>query len=186
LTRAFRSRSDAAERIQIFRVLTNPDAIEFIMASRSAGILLYRLSDDTPMVLLVHPGGPFWAKKDAGAWTIPKGLIESGEDPKEAALREFAEETGFAPVGGLLSLGEIIQAAGKRVTVFASEGDFDIAGLKSNLFELEWPPKSGRRRAFPEIDRAEWFSLVAAREKILASQAAILERLAAMLAAKAG
>jgi predicted NUDIX family NTP pyrophosphohydrolase len=153
------------------------------MASRSAGILLYRLVGGAPWVLLVHPGGPYWASKDLGAWTIPKGLIEPGEAPEAAARREFAEETGAALAGKLLALGEIVQAGGKRVTAFACEGDFEVAGLHSNLFELEWPPKSGRTRSFPEVDRAGWFSLAAAREKILISQEPLIDRLVAVLAA---
>ena len=152
--------------------------------ARSAGILLFRFSDGEPMVLLAHPGGPFWAKKDAGAWTIPKGLIEAGEDPKAAALREFAEETGHALTGELLPLGEIVQAGGKKVVAFACEGDFDVDKLTSNLFEIEWPPRSGRDQSFPEIDRVGWFGFAAARDKILASQASLLDRLAALLKAK--
>ena len=155
------------------------------MAGRSAGILLYRRIDGEPMVLLAHPGGPFWAKKDAGAWTIPKGLIEPGEDAESAARREFAEETGAALTGALLPLGEITQAGGKKVVAFACEGDFDVDSLTSNLFELEWPPKSGRRQNFPEIDRAQWFEIAAARHKILASQQSLLDRLLVLFKAKA-
>ncbi|WP_414833540.1 NUDIX domain-containing protein [Afifella sp. YEN Y35] len=128
-------------------------------------------------VLLVHPGGPFWAKKDDGAWSIPKGLREDGEAAEVAARREFAEETGCVPAGVLLWLGEFRQAGGKRVEVFALEGDFDLGAFKSNVFEMEWPPHSGRRRAFPEADRAGWFSLEAARSKILKSQQPILAAL---------
>jgi len=151
------------------------------MAGHSAGILLYRLTEGGLRVLLVHPGGPFWASKDAHAWTIPKGSIEPGESPEAAALREFEEETGSAAGGDLRALGDIVQAGGKRVTAFACEGDFDIGRLESNLFELEWPPGSGRKSYFPEIDRAAWFTLPAAREKILASQRPLLDRLVAAI-----
>jgi predicted NUDIX family NTP pyrophosphohydrolase len=156
------------------------------MASISAGILLYRFSDGEPMVLLAHPGGPFWAKKDGGAWTIPKGLIEVGEDPQAAALREFAEETGQTLSDELLPLGEIVQAGGKKVIAFACEGEFHVENLVSNSFEIEWPPRSGQRQFFPEIDRAGWFGFAAARDKILASQASLLDRLATLLRAKSG
>jgi predicted NUDIX family NTP pyrophosphohydrolase len=151
------------------------------MANHSAGILLYRLTEEGLRILLVHPGGPFWAKKDALAWTIPKGLIEPGESPEAAALREFKEETGWAAGGDLRPLGDIVQSGGKRVTAFACEGEFDTSRLASNLFELEWPPRSGRKSFFPEVDRAEWFSFGAAREKILASQRPLLDRLVATI-----
>lgn len=152
------------------------------MASRSAGILLWRRAAGATEVLLVHPGGPFWAKKDFGAWSIPKGEFAEGEDPEAAARREFFEELGAEVSGPLTPLGEIRQAGGKRVLGFAAEGDFDCAALKSNSFELEWPPRSGRRTSFPEVDRAEWFSLDAAREKILAGQLPLLDRLAELVA----
>lgn len=154
------------------------------MASPSAGILLYRMRQAGLQVLLVHPGGPLWVNKDKNAWTIPKGLIEKGESPEAAALREFKEETGAAASGELSALGDIVQSGGKRVTAFACEGDFDITRLESNLFELEWPPRSGQKARFPEIDRAEWFSLAAAREKILARQSPLLDRLEAAIAGK--
>jgi predicted NUDIX family NTP pyrophosphohydrolase len=151
------------------------------MPLRSAGILLYSRDAGAPKVLLVHPGGPFWAKKDSGAWSIPKGEYTDGDDPEAAARREFEEELGIAIDAPLCSLGEARQG-GKRVTGFAAEGAFDCAALKSNLFEIEWPPRSGRRQSFPEVDRAEWFSLDAAREKILSGQAVFLDRLEELLA----
>ncbi len=152
------------------------------MASRSAGILLWRRTAGALEVLLVHPGGPFWAKKDSGAWSIPKGELADGEDPEAAARREFVEELGGEVSGPLVPLGEVRQAGGKRVLGFAAEGDFDCAALKSNSFEMEWPPRSGRRTSFPEVDRADWFSLDAAREKILSGQRPFLDRLAELVA----
>jgi predicted NUDIX family NTP pyrophosphohydrolase len=147
------------------------------MAARSAGILVCRVRQGTLEVLLVHPGGPFWARKDAGAWSIPKGEYADDEDPEAAARREFLEETGWAIEGGLQPLGEIRQKAGKAVTAFAAKGDFDPATLQSNSFEMEWPPGSGKRAAFPEVDRAEWFSLDEAREKMIDGQRLLLDRL---------
>jgi predicted NUDIX family NTP pyrophosphohydrolase len=150
------------------------------MPERSAGILLYRVGDRGLEVLLVHPGGPFFARKDDGAWSIPKGLYEDDEEPLAAARREFAEELGSAcPDGPALELGEIRQRNGKRVTAWALEGDLDAETITSNTFTIEWPPRSGRRQEFPEIDRAGWFTLDAARVKILAAQAPLLDRLAA-------
>jgi predicted NUDIX family NTP pyrophosphohydrolase len=131
-------------------------------------------------VLLVHPGGPFWARKNAGAWTIPKGEILEGEAPLAAAVREFEEETGIAPLGSFIDLGAIRQAGGKTVHGFALEGDCDPSRVTSNTFEMEWPPRSGRRQSFPEIDKAAWYSLDEARRKINAAQANLivsLERL---------
>jgi len=148
------------------------------MPKQSAGILLYRRDASGLSVLLVHPGGPFWAKKDLGAWSIPKGEYAAGEDPLAVAVREFEEETGVRLAGEFRPLGEIRQAGGKRVFAWALEGDLDPAGIRSNSFELEWPPNSGRTQSFPEIDRAEWFALGKAREKILASQRELIERLA--------
>ena len=149
------------------------------MPERSAGILLYRHGDDGPEVLLVHPGGPFFARRDDGAWSIPKGLYEDDEEPLAAARREFAEELGSpCPDGPTLELGEIRQKNGKRVTAWALEGDLDAEAITSNTFELEWPPRSGRRQEFPEVDRVAWFTLDAARVKILAAQAPLLDRLA--------
>ena len=147
------------------------------MTKRSAGLLMYRGSGSALGLLLVHPGGPFWAKKDLGAWTIPKGEYAPDEDPLAAAQREFAEETGAQPRGDFFPLGEVAQAGGKRVTAWAVEGDFDPARLVSNMFELEWPPRSGRSRSFPEVDRAAWFSPDEARQKILAGQRVFIDRL---------
>ena len=148
------------------------------MPKRSAGILMYRRRPaDALELLLVHPGGPFWAKKDVGAWSIPKGEYEPGEDALTAARREFEEETGMAVSGQFLDLGELVSPGRKIVTAFALEGDFDPAELRSNLFELEWPPRSGRRKSFPEVDRAEWFAPGAARQKILSGQREFIARL---------
>jgi predicted NUDIX family NTP pyrophosphohydrolase len=127
--------------------------------------------------LLVHPGGPFWAKKDLGAWSIPKGEYDADEDPLAVAVREFEEETGLRPAGAFRPLGEIVQAGRKVVTAFAVEGDFDPTRLTSNTFELEWPPRCGRKATYPEVDRAEWFAPDQAREKILPAQRELIERL---------
>ena len=151
------------------------------MAAKSAGILVYRRRAETIEVLLVHPGGPFWSKRDSGAWSIPKGEYSDAEDAEAAARREFTEETGWMIDGELLPLGEIRQKAGKTVTAFVAEGDFDPASLASNRFEMEWPPKSGRVAAFPEIDRAGWFALDQAREKIIEGQRPLLDRLEALV-----
>ena len=147
------------------------------MPKQSAGILLYRMEAHGPSVLLVHPGGPFWAKKDLGAWSVPKGEYSPGEDPLGVAIREFEEETGTRLTGDFRPLGELRQAGGKRVLGWAVEGDIDPATIRSNVFELEWPPRSGRKQTFPEIDRAEWFSCARAREKILPSQREFIDRL---------
>ena len=147
---------------------------------RSAGILMYRQSPE-PLLLLVHPGGPFWAKKDLGAWSIPKGEYEAGEDPLAVAKREFCEELGVEPLGDFQDLGELVQPSRKVISAWAVEGDFDPQTLKSNTFELEWPPKSGRRQSFPEVDRAEWFAPAQARRKILPGQSAFIDRLLARL-----
>jgi predicted NUDIX family NTP pyrophosphohydrolase len=147
---------------------------------RSAGILLYRRRDGETQFLLVHPGGPFWAKKDAGAWSIPKGGIEAEEEPRACAIRELEEELGPAPEldpEALFELGSIRQRAGKVVEAWAAEADFDPTTLVSNSFEMEWPPRSGNQQEFPEVDRAEWFDLGTAREKILPAQAEFLDRL---------
>jgi predicted NUDIX family NTP pyrophosphohydrolase len=149
-------------------------------AMRSAGILLFRRSGAKPEFLLVHPGGPFWAKKDAGAWSIPKGQIEDEEEPRACAIRELEEELGAAPEldpERLIELGSIKQRAGKVVEAWAAEADFDPATLASNTFAMEWPPRSGKQQEFPEVDRAEWFDLEGAREKILPAQAELLDRL---------
>jgi predicted NUDIX family NTP pyrophosphohydrolase len=148
----------------------------------SAGILLFRPAGDGFEVLLVHPGGPFWAKKDAGAWSIPKGEVEDGEEPLACALRELEEEMGtpFSPAPEeLIELGSVRQKGGKVVHCWAAPGDFDPAGLHSNTFTMEWPPRSGVEREFPEVDRAEWFGLERAGEKINPAQAEFLARFAA-------
>jgi len=150
-----------------------------VAKKRSAGILLFRRRAELE-VLLVHPGGPFWAKKDLGAWSIPKGEHDEGEDGQACAIREFTEETGSAPSPGQLQdLGTIRQKAGKTVQAWALEGDLDAAAVRSNTFELQWPPRSGRMQVFPEIDRAEWFGLDEARERINPAQADFLDRLVA-------
>lgn len=153
-------------------------------AAQSAGILLFRGDAADLEVLLVHPGGPFWARRDAGAWSIPKGEYGSDEPPLQAARREFAEELGSAPppAEAAISLGEVRQRAGKLVRAWALRGELDVAAIRSNTFEIEWPPRSGRLRAFPEVDRAEWFGLKRAREKINPAQAALLDRLRDALA----
>jgi predicted NUDIX family NTP pyrophosphohydrolase len=146
------------------------------MIARSAGVLLYRLAPEIE-VLLVHPGGPYWRRKDRGAWQIPKGVIDPGEQPEAAARREVAEEIGLELAFDLIPLGEIRQAGGKYVIAFAAEHDFDPATLVSNTFELEWPPKSGKTAAFPEIDGARWMEIPEAREVMLESQQPLLDRL---------
>jgi predicted NUDIX family NTP pyrophosphohydrolase len=151
------------------------------VAQTSAGILLYRRGPAGPEVLLVHPGGPFWAKKDEGAWSIPKGLVDAGENREAAARREFEEETGQIPAGELLELGNFKQPSGKIVVAFALEGEFDPATLRSNLFSLQWPPRSGQMQEFPEIDRAGWFTPEQAARKILKGQVEILRMLLARL-----
>ena len=153
------------------------------MAKRSAGILLYRIAAGTREVLIVHPGGPYWARKDAGAWSIPKGEYEDGEDPRACALREFEEETGTRlPPGELAELGDVKQKGGKVVTAWAAEGDLDAGAVTSNTFTMEWPPRSGRTAEFPEIDRAGWFEIETAREKLVAAQREFLDRLLERLA----
>jgi predicted NUDIX family NTP pyrophosphohydrolase len=148
------------------------------VAKRSAGILLYRVKRGAPEVLLVHPGGPFWARRDAGAWSIPKGEYEPGDDPGASALREFEEETGSAlSPGELIDLGSVEQKGGKVVSAWASEGDLDADAVRSNTFAMEWPPRSGRTAEFPEIDRAGWFGVDEAREKLVPAQAEFLDRL---------
>lgn len=142
---------------------------------RSAGILLYRRKGKYFEFFLVHPGGPFWKKKDAGAWTVPKGIIEPGEDPLAAARREFTEETGFSVEGDFVEIGDFKQPGGKHVLVWALEGDCDPAKLASNEFEMEWPPRSGKRQRFPEVDRGGWFNVNDAREKMLIGQRPILD-----------
>lgn len=147
---------------------------------------MYRWAGRVPELLLVHPGGPFWAKKDIGAWSIPKGEFDPEEDPLQAAKREFAEELGVPPPDGpYLDLGQIAQSGHKTVIAFAVEGDFDPEALKSNLFEMEWPPKSGQSRSFPEVDRAGWFTPGDACERILPRQAPLIDRLLARLGSAA-
>ncbi len=148
---------------------------------KSAGLLLFRGSGEQLQVLLVHPGGPFWAKRDAGAWSIPKGECEEGEEPRDAAWREFGEELGShaPPATGneVFELGEVRQKAGKTVVAWAIAGDLDPEHISSNTFEMEWPPRSGRSQEFPEVDRAGWFGLAEARARINPAQAALLDRL---------
>jgi predicted NUDIX family NTP pyrophosphohydrolase len=154
------------------------------VAVRSAGLLLYRRGAEGPEVLIAHMGGPFWARRDARAWSIPKGEHGDDEEPLAVALREFAEELGSpAPPGTTLALGEFRQAAGKRVTVFAREGDLDATAIRSDEFEIEWPPRSGRTARFPEVDRAEWASLERAREALVAGQVPAIDALEGLLGA---
>ena len=147
------------------------------MARKSAGLLLFRRKSNALQVLLVHPGGPLWAKKDEGAWSIPKGEIEDGEDPLAAARREFNEELGSPVSGEFIELAPIRQASGKVVHAWAVESDFDPATLTSGMFSMEWPPRSGRQQHFPEVDRAEWFTIDEATRKINKAQIALLEQL---------
>ena len=149
------------------------------MPVTSAGLVLYRIGPGGVVeVLIGHMGGPFWARKDAAAWSIPKGEYGDGEDPLSVALREFEEEMGApVPAREFVELGEVRQAGGKRLTVWAAEGDFDAASARSNTFALEWPPRSGRVQEFPEVDRAAWFSLDAARAKLVKGQVPFLDRL---------
>ena len=153
------------------------------MPSRSAGILLHRGAGDAVEVLLVHPGGPFWAGRDEGAWSIPKGEYAHTEEALSAARREFAEELGSpAPSGEPVELGEIRQKSGKRVRAWGLAGDLDTSSVSSNTFSMEWPPRSGQTQEFPEVDRAEWFSLGEARRRINPAQVELLDRLLAALA----
>ncbi|TCU65507.1 putative NUDIX family NTP pyrophosphohydrolase [Bradyrhizobium sp. R2.2-H] len=153
----------------------------------SAGILAYRKGARGLEVLLVHPGGPFWRNKDDGAWSIPKGEIDPDDAPENVARREFAEELGpSASIGPLQPLGEVRQRGGKRVIAFAGAGRFDPAALISNTFDIEWPPRSGRRQTFPEVDRAEWFDIEIARTKMLSGQLELLDRLLAIAVESAG
>jgi predicted NUDIX family NTP pyrophosphohydrolase len=147
------------------------------MAKTSAGVLLYRRAGKSLEVFLVHPGGPFWAKKDDGAWSIPKGELAEDEDPLEAAKREFEEETGFPLKGKLEALEPIKQAGGKIVYAWTIEGEIEQSAIRSNMFSLEWPPHSGKKQEFPEVDRASWFDLETGRRKILKSQLPLLEQL---------
>ena len=151
----------------------------------SAGILLYRVRRGALEVFLVHPGGPYWRNKDAGAWSIPKGLLEEGDDALGAAKREFEEETGSGVSGEFIELTPLKQSSGKIVQAWAVEGDIDASSITSNAFSIEWPPRSGKQQEFPEVDRGGWFTMAAAREKILAGQRAFLDQLEARLAALA-
>ena len=153
------------------------------MAKVSAGLLLYRLRVGGPEVFLVHPGGPFWAKKDAGAWSIPKGEVGADEALLAAAQREFQEETGLSVAGDSRALDPVRQAGGKTVHAWAVEADCDATAVRSNSFEMEWPPRSGRRQAFPEIDRAAWLDFASARVKMTKGQLPLLEQLEQLLTA---
>ncbi|HMF24052.1 MAG TPA: NUDIX domain-containing protein [Pseudolabrys sp.] len=151
------------------------------MREQSAGILMFRRTGARPEVLLVHPGGPFWANKDEGAWSIPKGLYEAGQDPLSAARREFEEETGCSVQGEFIALGSFKQRSGKVITAWAVESDFDVRTFKSNVFSMEWPPKSGQIKDFPEADRIGWFAPDSAIEKIIKGQVPILGKLFVLL-----
>jgi predicted NUDIX family NTP pyrophosphohydrolase len=144
---------------------------------QSAGILLYRIRSGALEVFLVHPGGPFWARKDAGAWSIPKGEFEKGADPLETARREFREETGSPIDGTFVALTPLKQRSGKLVHAWAVEGDIDASSIESNTFSMEWPPRSGKQQAFPEVDRGEWFAIAQAREKLVEGQRGFLDEL---------
>ena len=147
----------------------------------SAGILLYRIRGHALQVFLVHPGGPYWARKDDGAWSIPKGEVSEGTDPRTTAYIEFQEETGSPLQGRLMALEPLKQPGGKVVHAWAVEGDIDAASIRSNTFALEWPPRSGRTQEFPEVDRADWFDLATARRKLLPGQVGFLAQLQAHL-----
>ena len=149
----------------------------------TAGLLLYRRHAELE-VFLVHPGGPFWAQKDLGAWSLPKGEIDEGEDMLDAAKREFTEETGFAIDGEFIPLDPVKQSGGKLVNAWAIEGDCDPSRIQSNSFSMEWPPKSGKKQEFPEVDRAGWFTVAEARKRILAAQVAFIDQLVSLLKAK--
>ncbi len=151
------------------------------MTKQSAGLLMYRRRDETLQVLLVHPGGPFWDKKDIGSWSMPKGEFSQDEDALKAARREFEEETGFLPTGNFIRLGAIKQPSGKLVHAWAFEGDLDAKKIKSNTFSMEWPPQSRTQQEFPEVDRGEWFTIETAREKILKGQVEFLDELLRVL-----
>lgn len=151
------------------------------MTKHSAGLVMYRRAGPALEVLLVHPGGPFWANKDEGAWSIPKGACSQGEEPLAAAQREFEEETGFRPAGPFVALGDFRQSSAKTISAWAMEGDLDPARLRSNTFSMPWPPRSGRMQEFPEVDRAEWFEPQEAARKILKGQRGILEALRAWI-----
>jgi predicted NUDIX family NTP pyrophosphohydrolase len=166
-----------------FRYAGRRATLRLMPAKHSAGLLVHRRAKGGPEVLLVHPGGPFWAKKDLGAWSIPKGEFDpvTESDPLEVARREFEEETGQPIAGDFVPLKEIRQAGGKRVQAWAVAGDLDVTQIRSNSFTVEWPPRSGTFRSFPEVDRAEWFPLPEAKERILQSQCPLLDQLEALL-----
>jgi predicted NUDIX family NTP pyrophosphohydrolase len=147
------------------------------MPQKSAGIVLYRIQNNSIEVFLVHPGGPYWSKKDDGAWSIPKGEFDENEEPLAAAKREFEEETGIKISGGFLQLNPVKQKGGKLVYAWAVEGDIDPAKIKSNSFEIEWPPRSGKMKSFPEIDKAAWFQISDAKKKIIEAQSALIKEL---------
>ena len=151
------------------------------MGKKSAGLLMYRFRNDQLEVFLVHPGGPLWEKNDFESWSIPKGEYSEGEDAFTAAKREFFEETGFHTEGDFTELGTLRQSSGKRITAWAVEGDCDANAARSNTFSMEWPPHSGQRTEFPEVDRAEWFSIGAAKSKILRGQLGFIDKLCALL-----
>jgi predicted NUDIX family NTP pyrophosphohydrolase len=151
------------------------------MTKQSAGLLMYRKRGETLQVLLVHPGGPFWDKKDIGSWSMPKGEFSQDEDALKAARREFEEETGFLPTGNFIRVGAIKQPSGKLIHAWAFEGDLDAKKIKSNTFSVEWPPQSGKQQEFPEVDRAEWFTIETAREKIIKGQVEFLDELLRVL-----
>jgi predicted NUDIX family NTP pyrophosphohydrolase len=151
------------------------------MTKQSAGLLMYRKRGETLQVLLVHPGGPFWDKKDIGSWSMPKGEFSQDEDALKAARREFEEETGFLPTGNFIRVGAIKQPSGKLIHAWAFEGDLDARKIKSNTFSMEWPPQSGKQQEFPEVDRAEWFTIETAREKIIKGQVEFLDELLRVL-----
>lgn len=147
----------------------------------SAGILLFRLRNNVPEFFLVHPGGPFFARKDDGHWTVPKGEYPPSESPLDAAIREFEEETGYHPSGDFIELAPIVQKGGKKVLCWAVAGELNAAAIRSNTFELEWPPRSGKKRSYPEVDKGDWFTLADAKKKIKATQIPLLEELTAIL-----
>lgn len=154
------------------------------MARQSAGILVYRIAEAGPEFFLVHPGGPFWSRKDLNCWSIPKGEIEDSEDPLKAAKREFEEETGIKITGNFIRLSPVRQKSGKTVHCFACEGNIDPAAIKSNTFEMEWPPKSGKKQLFPEVDMAEWFGTQMALKKILEAQSAFISEFLSLIPEK--
>src|SRR5205814_7237120 len=177
---------DRKSRARFALVAANDWGSLQLMPKQSAGLLVYRLQQGKLEVFLVHPGGPFWAKKDAGAWSIPKGEFAEGEEPLDAARREFTEETGVAVSGPFASLGSVRQAGGKTIHAYATEADIDAAKIVSNTFTMEWPPRSGRMATFPEVDRAGWFSPEIAAEKINPAQSELIGRLRESLRGRTG